>query len=76
LQASQVVVMVLKGVAQLELIFPTDLQALNDTKALEQRNRPIDTGAIDDAFGSERLVEAWSAVRRLAKPGKRLDEDW
>src|SRR5882762_7244193 len=45
-QASQVMVVVNKSITQLQLIFPANMQAVNDTELFKERNYPIHTGSV------------------------------
>ena len=56
LQAGHVMMMPAEPVGQLQLIFPADLQALDDAEFLEQTDRPIYTGAVSAEAGSYKLL--------------------
>lgn len=49
--------MVAESVGQLNLIFPTDVQAMNDAEALKQHDGAVDAGSVGLAVtGSDDLV--------------------
>jgi hypothetical protein len=51
--ASQVMVMVMEGIAQFQLVFPANLQALDDTHLFEQSYCTINTGPVYLAITSQ-----------------------
>lgn len=63
-QTRQVMVVVLKGIAQLQFIFPTDLQALHNPQLLKQSDGSVDAGPVNSgpAAVNELLHGLWLAA--------------